>query len=60
MEATGVLPLLYVIGAAAGPTLIVLGAVHGDEYEGVETIPAVFRRVSPDALRGALLMVPNL
>lgn len=52
------LPLLYVIGATAGPTLIVLGAVHGDEYEGVETIPEVFRQVESHALRGALLMVP--
>ena len=46
------------IGATPGPTLLVLGAVHGDEYEGVEAIPAVFRRVAPDVLRGALLMVP--
>lgn len=52
------LPLLYVTGATAGPTLLVLGAVHGDEYEGVETIPEVFRRVAPDALQGFLLMVP--
>ena len=52
------LPFLYVIGATAGPTLIVLGAVHGDEYEGVETIPEVFQQVEPNALRGALLMVP--
>ena len=52
------LPLLYAMGATTGPTLLVLGAVHGDEYEGVETIPEVFRRVAPDALHGALLMVP--
>ena len=52
------LPLLYVIGATAGPTLVVLGAVHGDEYEGVETIPEVFHRVAADVLRGALVMVP--
>ena len=52
------LPFLYVKGTIAGPTLLVLGAVHGDEYEGVETIPGVFRRVTPDALRGLLLMVP--
>ena len=52
------LPFLYVKGAPVGPTLLVLGAVHGDEYEGVETIPEVFRRVSPDALCGTLLMVP--
>lgn len=52
------LPFLYVRGATAGPTLVVLGAVHGDEYEGVETIPEVYRWVAPDTLRGALLMVP--
>ena len=52
------LPFLYVIGATPGPTLLVLGAVHGDEYEGVETIPEVFHRIAPDTLRGALLMVP--
>jgi predicted deacylase len=52
------LPFLYITGAATGPTLLVLGAVHGDEYEGVETIPLVFQRVTPDALRGTLLMVP--
>ena len=52
------LPLLYVTGATGGPTLLVLGAVHGDEYEGVETIPEVFRRVASDGLRGALVMVP--
>ena len=52
------LPFLYTIGATPGPTLIVLGAVHGDEYEGVETIPEVFRRVTSETLRGALLMVP--
>ena len=38
--------------------MLVLGAVHGDEYEGVETIPEVFRRVASDGLRGALVMVP--
>lgn len=52
------LPVLYVTGAQAGPTLIVTGAIHGDEYEGVETIPLVFQQVEPDALRGTLVMVP--
>jgi predicted deacylase len=52
------LPFLYVIGSTPGPALLVLGAVHGDEYEGVETIPEVFHRIAPDTLRGALLMVP--
>jgi len=52
------LPLLYITGAQAGPTLVVTAAVHGDEYEGVETIPLLYQQVQPEALRGKLIMVP--
>jgi predicted deacylase len=52
------LPVLYAAGAQDGPTLVVTAAVHGDEYEGVEAIPAILRRVEPAALRGRLVMLP--
>lgn len=52
------LPVLTVRGSEPGPTLVVLGAVHGDEYEGVETIPLVFGDVDASALAGTLVMVP--
>lgn len=52
------LPLLYVTGASAGPTLIVTAAVHGDEYEGVATIPRIFQQIQAETLRGNLVMVP--
>ena len=52
------LPLLYVTGASAGATLVVTAGVHGNEYEGVEAIPRIFEQVEPDALHGALVMVP--
>ncbi|CAN5469629.1 succinylglutamate desuccinylase/aspartoacylase family protein [soil metagenome] len=52
------LPLLYVTGHEAGPTLVVTAAVHGDEYEGIEAIPHIYRQLQPDALRGTLVMVP--
>lgn len=52
------LPLLYVTGHQPGPTLIVTAAVHGDEYEGIETIPLVYQQVQPAALHGTLVMVP--
>ncbi len=52
------LPVLYVTGAKPGPTLIVTGAVHGDEYEGIETIPLVFQQIEADALAGTLVMLP--
>ena len=52
------LPLLTVIGAEEGPTLLVLAGVHGDEYEGIAAIPKVFRAIKPLDLRGRLLMAP--
>lgn len=52
------LPLLAAKSVEPGPTLVVLAAVHGDEYEGVEAIPLVFDVVDPAALRGTLVMVP--
>jgi predicted deacylase len=52
------LPLMTVTGSEPGPTLVVTAAVHGDEYEGVAAIPQAFARVSPEALRGTLVMVP--
>ncbi|OGG54430.1 MAG: hypothetical protein A3F84_06720 [Candidatus Handelsmanbacteria bacterium RIFCSPLOWO2_12_FULL_64_10] len=52
------LPFLCVTGAEAGPALLVIAGVHGDEYEGVEAIPGVFSRIDPKALRGTLLTVP--
>jgi predicted deacylase len=38
--------------------LVVLAAVHGDEYEGVEAIPQAFGDVDPTLLAGTLVMVP--
>lgn len=52
------LPFLYITGAKEGPTLLVTAAVHGDEYEGVESIPRIFSQIQPQELRGALLMLP--
>ena len=52
------LPFLYVTGPTVGPTLLVLAAVHGDEYEGVEAVPRIFRSLTPGDLCGTLLMVP--
>lgn len=52
------LPLLTVIGADDGPTLLVLAGVHGDEYEGIAAIPQVYREIEPQHLRGRLIMAP--
>lgn len=52
------LTVLVVKGAAPGPTLVVLGAVHGDEFEGVLAIQKAYRQLDPQQIRGTVLAVP--
>jgi len=52
------LPVLLIRGAAPGRTLVVTGAVHGDEYEGVRAILETFDELDPAAMAGNLLAVP--
>jgi len=52
------LPYMVVSGATAGPTLVVTAGIHGDEYEGIEAIPSIFKQVSADEIKGTLLMLP--
>lgn len=52
------LPLLVANGLQEGPTLVVSGGVHGDEYEGPEAIRRVWRQLDPRQLKGILLSVP--
>ncbi|SDD24281.1 hypothetical protein SAMN02799630_02929 [Paenibacillus sp. UNCCL117] len=54
----GSIPLHILAGAEPGPTLLVLAAVHGDEYEGVQTVIELGRLLKPGDIRGTLLMVP--
>jgi predicted deacylase len=55
---SGVIPVNVVTGTEDGPTLLVLAAVHGDEYEGVRALIELYRAISPDDLRGTLITVP--
>ena len=52
------LPLLTLTGPIIGPTLVVTAGVHGDEYEGIETIARLYQQLDPTALRGTLVMLP--
>lgn len=45
-------------GARPGPTLAVLGAIHGDEYEGPLAIADLLATLDPLALAGTLIAVP--
>ncbi|MGH2603516.1 MAG: succinylglutamate desuccinylase/aspartoacylase family protein, partial [Dehalococcoidia bacterium] len=52
------LPLLVARGKTDGPTIVVLGGVHGDEYEGMAAVRAVFRDLNLSELRGTFAGVP--
>ena len=45
-------------GKRPGKTMLVLGGVHGDEYEGPMAIHQVFARLRPDEMRGDFIGVP--
>lgn len=53
------LPLLEVKGNRAGPRVVVLGGVHGDEYEGIAATANVWRDLDADCLSGSVVFVPT-
>lgn len=52
------LPLLVARGTSPGKTIVVLGGVHGDEYEGMAAVRQIFRELDPAEMRGTFLGVP--
>ena len=52
--------VLAVVGTQPGPTLLVVGAVHGDEYEGPTAIPRFLAELDATALRGTVIGIPVL
>ena len=53
------IPLAMVKGAA-GPTLLLTGGTHGDEYEGPVAFRRLLQSIDPGALRGRLIVLPHL
>lgn len=52
------LPVLAALGVEEGPTLVVSGGVHGDEYEGPRAIQLFWQQLDPAQMRGAWIGVP--
>lgn len=52
------LPLHVVHGARPGPTLLVVGVVHGEEIFAVDAIRTALSHVDPSELNGTLMAVP--
>lgn len=52
------MPVEVIYGEETGPKLLVCGAVHGDEINGIEIIRQLLPLLSPPNLRGAIIAVP--
>lgn len=53
-------PILVIKGQQAGPRLLLTSAVHGDELNGISVIHGLLDRLTPDMLRGTLIVVPGV
>jgi predicted deacylase len=51
-------PLIVVAGRRPGPTLMCVGGIHGDEFEGPSALWRLAEWLSPDALTGQVWIVP--
>ncbi|HVF09331.1 MAG TPA: M14 family metallopeptidase [Abditibacteriaceae bacterium] len=47
-----------ITGAQDGPHLLILGGVHGDEFEPMAALRRLIRELDPDQLRGRVTLVP--
>jgi len=53
------LAILVARGARSGPTIAVLGGVHGDEYEGPYAVRDVFASLDTSTMSGTFIGVPS-
>jgi N-alpha-acetyl-L-2,4-diaminobutyrate deacetylase len=60
-DAWGVTPVpIGIVRNGSGPTVIIQGGNHGDEYEGQIAIGELMRDLDPTEVRGRLILVPSL
>jgi N-alpha-acetyl-L-2,4-diaminobutyrate deacetylase len=51
---------ITVVAHGKGPTVLVLGGNHGDEYQGQIAIMKLARELEPEQLKGRVIMIPSL
>ena len=51
---------ICVIRNGAGPTALLTGANHGDEYEGPVALQRLAHEIAPDRIRGRVIIVPYM
>lgn len=53
-------PYIAIAGLMAGPTVLITAGIHAAEYTGIEAAIRLGRTISPDAVRGTILILPLL
>src|SRR2546423_8601170 len=53
-------PYIAIAGLVAGPTVLITAGIHAAEYTGIEAAIRVGRTISPDSVRGTILVIPLL
>ena len=51
---------ITVVNRGRGPTVLVLGGNHGDEYQGQIAIMKLARELKPEAVSGRIILIPSL
>lgn len=51
---------ITVVAHGKGPTVLVLGGNHGDEYQGQIAIMKMARELEPEQVKGRVIMIPSL
>ncbi len=60
-DAWGVMPIpIAVIKNGSGPTVLMEGGNHGDEYEGPIVLGRIIRDLDPAEIRGRLIIIPAI
>ena len=53
-------PYIAIAGLQAGPIVLITAGIHAAEYTGIEAAIRLGRTISPDAVRGTILILPLL
>ena len=51
---------ITVVANGAGPTVLLTGGNHGDEYEGQIALMKLVRALDPGAVQGRVVIIPHL
>lgn len=49
---------VVILEGAPGPTVLMTGAIHGDEYDGPVALTKLARSLEPDKIAGRIILVP--